>query len=67
MGTRRLRDLVYRDGTLVIPTQAASRQPLPLIVLLHDGDGTAEDFRSKFPLADEYGVVMLVLDSRHNT
>ena len=67
MGTRRLRDLVNRDGTLVIPGQAAARRPLPLIVLLHGGGGTAEDFRSKFPLADEYGVVMLALDSRHNT
>ena len=67
MGTRRLRDLANRDGTLVIPKQAASQRPLPLIVLLHGGGGTAEDFRSKFPLADEYGVVMLALDSRHNT
>ena len=66
MGTRRLRDLVNRDGMLVIPKQA-SRWPLPLIVLLHGGGGTAEHFRSKFRLADEYGVVMLVLDSRHNT
>lgn len=67
MGARRLRDLVNRDGTLVIPQQAASRRPLPLIVLLHGGGGAAEDFRSKLPLADEYGVVMLALDSRHNT
>ena len=41
--------------------------PLPLIVLLHGGGGAAEDFRSKFPLAEEFGVVMLALDSRHNT
>ncbi len=67
MGARRLRDLANRDGMLVIPRQAASRRPLPLIVLLHGGGGAAEDFRSKFPLADEYGVVMLAIDSRHNT
>ena len=67
MSARRLRDFVNRDGTLVIPRQTASRQPLPLIVLLHGGGGAAEDFRSKFSLADEYGVVMLALDSRDNT
>jgi len=67
MGSRRLRDLAYRDGTLVIPKQAASRRRLPLIVLLHGGGGAAEDFRSKFPLADEYGVVILAIDSRDNT
>jgi phospholipase/carboxylesterase len=67
MGTWRLRDLMKRDGTLVIPKQVASRRPLPLIVLLHGGGGAAEDFRSKFLLADDYGVVMLALDSRHNT
>ena len=67
MAARRLRDLANRDGTLVIPKQAASRRPLPLIVLLHGGGGAAEDFRSKFPLADEYGVVMLAIDSRDNT
>ena len=67
MGTIRLRDAAKRDGRLYVPRQAAPQRPLPLIVLLHGGGGRAEDFRSKFPLAEEFGVVMLALDSRHNT
>jgi phospholipase/carboxylesterase len=67
MGTIRLRDVATRDGRLYVPRQAATKRPLPLIVLLHGGGGRAEDFRSTFPLADEFGVVMLALDSRHNT
>ena len=67
MSTLRLRDLATRDGTLYVPRQARSGHPLPLVVLLHGGGGRAEDFRSKYPLAEEYGVVMLAIDSRDNT
>ena len=67
MATVRLRDLAKRDGRLYVPKQAAPQRPLPLIVLLHGGGGRAEDFRSVLPLAEEFGVVLLVLDSRHNT
>ena len=67
MATVRLRDLAKRDGRLYVPKQAAPQRPLPLIVLLHGGGGRAEDFKSMFPLAEEFGVVLLALDSRHNT
>lgn len=67
MGIVRLRDLAKRDGRLYVPKQAAPQRPLPLIVLLHGGGGRAEDFKEMFPLAEEFGVVMLALDSRHNT
>ena len=67
MGTRRLRDLARRDGRLYVPKQAAPQRPLPLIVLLHGGGGRAEDFSAVLPLAEEFGVVILALDSRHNT
>lgn len=67
MSTWRLRDAARRDGRLYVPRQATPQHPLPLIVLLHGGGGRAEDFRSKFPLAEEFGVVMLALDSRDNT
>ena len=36
-------------------------------MLLHGGGGRAGDFRALFPLAEEFGVAMLALDSRHNT
>jgi phospholipase/carboxylesterase len=67
MSTVRLRDLAERDGLLYVPSQAAQPHPLPLIVLLHGGGGRAGDFRAMFPLAEEFGVTMLALDSRHNT
>ena len=65
MSTLRLRDATRRDGRLIVPSTPV--RPLPLIVLLHGGGGRAEDFRTMLNLADEFGVVMLALDSRHNT
>jgi phospholipase/carboxylesterase len=67
MATVRLRDLAKRDGRLYVPKQAAPNRPMPLIVLLHGGGGRAEDFHAAFPPAEEIGVVLLVIDSRHNT
>lgn len=65
MGTVRLRGVAIRDGRLYVPR--TSQRPLPLIVLLHGGGGRAEDFRTMLGLAEEFGVVMLALDSRDNT
>ena len=58
---------VLRDGTLYVPTQAASGTAVPLLVLLHGGGGQARDFHFMFPLAEEFGVALLTLDARHNT
>jgi predicted esterase len=56
-----------RDGTLYIPKRAKSGTSVPLLVLLHGGGGRAADFRPTFPLAEEFGVVVLTLDARDNT
>ncbi len=56
----------WRDGTLFIPTRAASSQ-VPLLVLLHGGGGRAADFRFAFALGEEFGVAILTLDARDNT
>src|SRR5688572_23710386 len=58
---------MLRDGTLYLPTRAASGTPVPLLVLLHGGGGQARDFHFMFPLGDELGVALLTLDARHNT
>jgi phospholipase/carboxylesterase len=55
-----------RDGILYVPRSARSRA-LPLLVLLHGGGGRANYFRFTFPLAEEFAVVILTLDSRDNT
>jgi phospholipase/carboxylesterase len=65
-GARALGIPVGRDGTLVVP-KSRSGAPVPLLVLLHGGGGRADDFRYMFPMADEFGVVLLALDARDNT
>jgi len=57
----------WRDGTLFVPTRAASGRQVPLLVLLHGGGGRADDFRFSFALGEEFGVAILTLDARHNT
>ena len=58
---------MLRDGTLYVPTKAASRSQVPLLVMLHGGGGQASDFHFMFPLAEEFGIALLTLDARHNT
>jgi len=52
---------------LYIPELAKQHKPMPLLVWLHGGGGSADDIRHIFPLAEELGVVVLAIDSRHNT
>ncbi len=57
----------WRDGILYIPTNSPSLSTMPLLIWLHGGGGNADDVRYMFPLAEELGVVILTIDSRHNT
>ncbi len=59
--------VAWRDGTLYIPQTSKTSKPMPLLVWLHGGGGSAEDVEHLFPLAKRIGVVILTLDSRHNT
>ncbi len=61
------RSLIWRDGTLYIPRISEPSTPMPLLVWLHGGGGKSDSFRYLFSLAEDYGVVILALDARHNT
>jgi phospholipase/carboxylesterase len=61
------RSISWRDGMLYIPQAAEGGTKLPLLVWLHGGGGHAKDIRHIFPIAEELGVVILTIDSRHNT
>ena len=59
---------IWRDGTLYVPQiSKSSNKPLPLLIWLHGGGGQSNSYRYLFPLAEDYGVVILTLDARHNT
>ncbi len=59
--------VAWRDGRLYIPRNIKSSGAMPLLVWLHGGGGNASDVEYMFPLVEEFGVVILTLDSRHNT
>jgi phospholipase/carboxylesterase len=53
-----------RDGLLYIPRGYAPATPAPLMVMLHGAGNTGRGVAYTFPLADEFGVVVLAPDSR---
>jgi phospholipase/carboxylesterase len=56
-----------RDGLLVVPRAYSAGRPAPLMVLLHGAGGRAERLASRFTMADGFGVILLVPDSRGGT
>jgi phospholipase/carboxylesterase len=53
-----------RDGVLYIPRSYTPDKPAPLMVMLHGAGNTGRGVAYTFPLADEFGVVVLAPDSR---
>jgi phospholipase/carboxylesterase len=53
-----------RDATLYVPKSYKPGVPMPLLMMLHGFMGSGEGSRSLFPLADEFGVVILAPESR---
>jgi predicted esterase len=53
-----------RDGLLYIPRGYKADQAAPLMVMLHGAGNTGRGVSYTFPLADEFGVVVLAPDSR---
>lgn len=57
-------ELRGRDGMVYVPRGHPLDQRLPLAVMLHGGGGNSLDMEFAVPLADEFGVFLLVPDSR---
>ena len=64
-----LPDAENRDGLLYVPTGYKANVPAPLLVMLHGGGGSGEDWDvpALKALLDELGCVMLAPDSRRFT
>jgi len=55
------------DGLLYVPKSYKDGVPMPLLVYLHGLSGDANSSRSLWPLADEFGVILLAPESRRVT
>jgi phospholipase/carboxylesterase len=53
-----------RDGTLYVPKAYKPGVPMPAMMMLHGFAGSADGVRSLFPLAEEFGVILIAPESR---
>ena len=53
-----------RDGTLYVPRSYLPGQPMPLMMMLHGFAGSGQGVRYTFPLAEEFGVIVIGPESR---
>ena len=56
-----------RDGTIYVPASYKKGVPMPILVMLHGFRSTAEAVRYTFPLAEQFGVIVLAPESRDIT
>jgi len=56
-----------RDGTVYVPQSYKKGVPMPIVMMLHGFRSTAEAVRFAFPLAEEFGVIVLAPESRDMT
>ena len=53
-----------RDGVLYIPRGYKAGVPMPMVVMFHGAGSSGLNTRYSFPLADEFGFIVLAPDSR---
>jgi phospholipase/carboxylesterase len=56
-----------RDGTLYVPKKYQPGVAMPLWMMLHGFGGSGDSARGLFPLAEEFGVIILAPESREIT
>jgi phospholipase/carboxylesterase len=59
-----LSDEPDRDGFVYVPRNYNDSVPVPLLVMLHGAGNTALSTSYAFPLADEFGTILVAPDSR---
>lgn len=57
----------FRDGSLYVPKSYKPGVAMPLIMMLHGYSGGAQSMRFAFPLAEEFGVMIIAPESRDLT
>src|SRR5829696_2399528 len=53
-----------RDGVVYIPRGYKAGVPMPLVVMFHGAGGSGLNTTFSFPIADEFGFIVLAPDSR---
>ena len=53
-----------RDGSVYVPKRYKPGVPMPVMMLLHGLAGSAESARGMYPLAEEFGVIIIAPESR---
>jgi phospholipase/carboxylesterase len=53
-----------RDGTVYVPKNYTAGVPMPLVMMLHGLGGSSRSARNLFPLAEEFGVLIVAPESR---
>jgi predicted esterase len=53
-----------RDGTLYVPKRYKPDVAMPVLMMLHGLGGSGDSARGMFPLADEFGVIIIAPESR---
>lgn len=57
----------FRDGTVYVPKKYKAGEPMPLLMMLHGYSGAAPSVRYTFPIAEEFGVIVIAPESRDLT
>ena len=57
----------FRDGSLYVPKSYRPGVPMPLVMMLHGYSGASQSVRYTFPLAEEFGVIVIAPESRDLT
>jgi len=56
-----------RDATLYVPKKYKEGTPMPVLMMLHGFFGTGQGVRYTFPIAEDFGIIVIAPESREIT